>query len=161
MLLSCDKRTRVVILPLHNLLGTEDFISKRTMSPGRSGHRRSLRNASKQSLPLPSERLSIIAEDSDAPLPQHPAKTHHRPFSRRWNLGDPPGHDHDQSPPHYSVWDVTGPKGEKLIDVRNNKYVVRRGGWRRLCLLALVVIAVVVALGVGLGIGLRKKNESR
>ena len=130
---------------------------------GRSGSRRSLRNPLKQSLPLPSERLSIIDEDADTvpPLPRQPGRAQHRPFSRRWNLGDPPRHSDDNSPPEYSVWDVTGPKGEKLIDVRNNKYIVSRGGYKRLCLLALLVVAIVIALGVGLGIGLRKKNESR
>ncbi len=57
------------------------------------------------------------------------------------------------------MWDVTGPKGEKLEDLRNNAYVARRGGWKRICLIALVVIACIVALAVGLAVGLHKKHS--
>lgn len=58
----------------------------------------------------------------------------------------------------YSVWDVSGPRGEKLMDMRNNKYMVRRGGWKRLCLIFLVVAIIAIALGVGLAVGLRKAH---
>lgn len=102
-------------------------------------------------------RLSIIAEDGV--LSPHPAKAHNRPFSRRWNIGDPPRHSFEKSPPSYSVWDVTGPKGEKLGDVRNNKHIASRGGWKRTCLIALLVLAMLVALIVGLIVGLQKKHK--
>lgn len=108
----------------------------------------------------PDARLSIIAEDGDLP-PRPPANTHHRPFSRRWNLGDPPRPSFETSPPKYALWDVTGPKGEKLADVRNNKFIARRGGWRRTCLIALILAAAVVALVVGLVVGLRNRSHKR
>ncbi|KAL8710783.1 MAG: hypothetical protein Q9225_007231 [Loekoesia sp. 1 TL-2023] len=106
----------------------------------------------------PAARLSIIAEDGD--VPPMPPKAHHRPFHRSWNLGDPPRISFETSPPKYSVWDATGPKGEKLADVRNNKHIARRGGWKRICLIALLMIAVIVGLVVGLVFGLRKKHSS-
>lgn len=104
-------------------------------------------------------RLSVIVEDGG--IPSIPPKTHNRPFNRRWNLGEPPRHSFEKSPPKYSVWDVTGPKGEKLVDVRNNKYIASRGGFRRICIILLMTIAIVVALVLGLVIGLRKRNSSR
>ncbi|KAL8966069.1 MAG: hypothetical protein Q9197_006196 [Variospora fuerteventurae] len=106
----------------------------------------------------PSVRLSIIEEDGD--IPPLPAKAHHRPFHRRWNLGDPPSISFEISPPKYSVWDATGPKGEKLSDVRNNKYIARRGGWKRICLILVLLVALIVGLAVGLTVGLRKKDSS-
>lgn len=44
------------------------------------------------------------------------------------------------------------------MDMRNNKYMVRRGGWKRLCLIFLVVAIIAIALGVGLAVGLRKAH---
>ena len=94
-------------------------------------------------------RLSIIAEDGFIPtIPDNPRNN--RTFSRGWAFGNPPRHSFEKSPPSYSFWDVTGPKGERLADVRNNKYIAKRGGWRRICLIALVVLAALVALAVGL-----------
>ena len=105
-------------------------------------------------------RLSIIDEDSDAlrPTPSSPPTTSHRPFSRRWH-DKPPAAEYDRSPPTYSVWDVSGPRGERLMDMRNNKYIVRRGGWKRLCIVLVILAAVSIALGVGLGIGLRRAHR--
>lgn len=105
-------------------------------------------------------RLSIIDEDGNAPPPRHPPpthQTHNRSFSRRF-LGDPPRYREGKEPPKYSFFDVIGPKGEKFEDLRNNAYVAGRGGWKRICLITLVVIACLVALIVGLVVGLRKKN---
>ena len=122
-----------------------------------AGVRRGSRNASRTS----SLRLSIIEEDANyAPLPpSSPPKTHNRPFHRRF-LGEPPRYS-GRSPPTYSLWDVTGPKGEKFEDLRNNAYVARRGGWRRICLVAAIAMACIVALVVGLVVGLHKKHNSR
>ncbi|KAL9600913.1 MAG: hypothetical protein Q9219_002848 [cf. Caloplaca sp. 3 TL-2023] len=106
----------------------------------------------------PVARLSIIAEDGG--MPPMPPKAHHRPFHKRWNLGDPPRFSFEASPPKYSVWDTTGPKGEKLSDVRNNKHIARRGGWKRICLIALLFITFTIALVVGLVVGLRKKHSN-
>lgn len=70
-------------------------------------------------------RLSVIAEDGYVqPVPPIPPKAANRPLGRRLHLGDPPRHSFEKSPPPYSVWtSVTGPQGERLVDVRNNKYV--------------------------------------
>ena len=103
-------------------------------------------------------RLSIIAEDSNPPSLPSTNQTHNRPFSRRF-LGDPPRYRDGREPPKYSVWDVTGPKGEKLGDIRNNVYIAQRGGWKRICLVALIVIACIVALAVGLAVGLHEKHS--
>lgn len=108
----------------------------------------------------PEVRLSIIAEDGVVP-PRAPATTYHRPFSRRWNLGDPPRPSFETPPPKYAATDVAEPTGEKLIDIKNNKYVARRGGWRRTCLIALMLAAAVIALVVGLVVGLRNKARKR
>lgn len=105
-------------------------------------------------------RLSIIAEDGvPPPHPRLPERAQNRFFNRRWNIGEPPRHSFETPPPKYSVWDATGPKGEKLGDVRNNKYIARRGGWRRILIMGILIIAMIVALVVGLVVGLHKKNS--
>ena len=121
-----------------------------------AGVRRGSRNASRAS----SLRLSIIEEDASyVPLPPtEPAKTHNRPFHRRF-LGEPPRYS-GRSPPSYTLWDVRGPKGEKFQDLRNNKYVAPRGGWRRFFVVAAIAIACVAALVIGLAVGLHKKNNN-
>ncbi|MCJ1236334.1 hypothetical protein MMC14_004315 [Varicellaria rhodocarpa] len=132
------------------------------MSPPRQSLRQPSMNASQHSLALSAKnkRLSIIAEDGDIPsVPQPPNRVHHRPHNRRWNIGDPPRHSYENSPPAYSVWSLTKPKSEKLRDVRNNKIIVGRGGWRRILALALLVIATIIALVVGLVVGLRKGHN--
>ncbi|KAL9121884.1 MAG: hypothetical protein Q9187_001565 [Circinaria calcarea] len=135
------------------------------MSPKHSLPRQSSRNSSKQSLTLSARnRLSIIAEDGDAPpVPKVPARAHHRPFNHRWNLGDPPRHSFEKSPPAYGVWNAPGPDLETPEDVKTkkpNKHLQRRGGYGRLLAIALLVIATVVALVVGLVVGLRKKERT-
>ncbi|KAF6226514.1 hypothetical protein HO133_009380 [Letharia lupina] len=121
-----------------------------------AGVRRGSRNASRTS----SLRLSIIEEDANyvSLPPTSPPKTHNRPFHRRF-LGEPPRYS-GRSPPTYTLWDVKGPKGEKFEDLRNNAYVARRGGWRRICVVAVILIACLVALVVGLAVGLHKKHSS-
>ena len=76
-------------------------------------------------------------------------------------MGDPPRHSFEKPPPKYSLRDVAGPKAEKLLDLRNNKYIVRRGGWKRLLVLVLLFIAIIIALAVGLTVGLRKARTDR
>ena len=106
-------------------------------------------------------RLSIIAEDSNnPPVPPPVHQTHNRPFHRRF-LGEPPRYRVGREPPKYTLWDVTGPKGEKFDDLRNNAYVARRGGWKRICVIAFLLIACIVALAVGLAVGLNKKKHNR
>ena len=102
-------------------------------------------------------RLSVIEEDGDAaPRPSSP-RASHRPFNRRWR-DDPPRHSFEASPPEYNIWDTTGPKGERLFDLRNHKHIAKRGGWKRLFLIILLVIAALVALSIGLGLGLTRSN---
>ncbi|KAL8806149.1 MAG: hypothetical protein Q9182_001550 [Xanthomendoza sp. 2 TL-2023] len=136
------------------LIVSQDFAKPTLPRHSTNGSKRSRAS----SVHSPSVRLSIIEEDS-ASHPPIPPRAHHRPFHRRWNLGDPPRSSFESPPPKYSVWDTMGPKGEKLGDVRNNKHIARRGGWRRICLILLILLTLVVGLAVGLSIGLRKKNS--
>ena len=138
------------------------------MSSDASSPRRVHRTISQLSLPRPNEgRLSIIVEDGDVPpVAQLPFRSQRRPFSRMFFPASPPRESFESPPPKYSVWDVTGSKGEKLIELRNNinnnRHIAGRGGWKRLFLLVLFVIAVIIALAVGLTIGLQnKRNSSR
>lgn len=104
------------------------------------------------------DRLSVIMENGDAPPPPVPVKASHRPHYRRWQLGSPPSFRFESPPPPYV--EVLGPHGEKLSDVRNNKHIARRGGWKRLCIIMFVLMIIVIALAVGLSVGL-KKSRSR
>ncbi|KAL8924288.1 MAG: hypothetical protein Q9208_004069 [Pyrenodesmia sp. 3 TL-2023] len=137
-----------------NAVASRDFVNFHMPRHSNNGSKRSRANSSHS----PSARLSIIEEDAD--IPPMPNKAHHRPFHRYWNLGDPPRASFEKSPPTYSVWDEKGPKGEKLSEVRNNKHIARRGGWKRICFVAFLVIAVIVGLAVGLTLGLRKKRST-
>ncbi|KAL8799628.1 MAG: hypothetical protein Q9223_005293 [Gallowayella weberi] len=134
---------------------SQDFAKPNLPRHSTNGSKRSRAS----SVHSPSVRLSIIEED--AAHPSIPPRAHHRPFHRRWNLGDPPRSSFESPPPKYSVWDTMGPKGEKLGDVRNNKHIARRGGWRRICLIMLILLTLVVGLAVGLSIGLRKQNSQQ
>ncbi|KAL8842588.1 MAG: hypothetical protein Q9205_006388 [Flavoplaca limonia] len=138
-----------------NFVASQDFAKPSLPRHSTNGLKRSRAS----SVHSPNVRLSIIEEDA-ASAPPMPPRAHHRPFHRRWNLGDPPRSSFESPPPKYSVWDTMGPKGEKLSDVRNNKHIARRGGWRRICLILLIILTLVVGLAVGLSIGLRKKEST-
>ncbi|MCJ1322719.1 hypothetical protein MMC15_008069 [Xylographa vitiligo] len=135
------------------------------MSSDGSSPRRIHRTTSQLSLPRPNEgRLSIIVEDGDVPpVPPRPPKSQRRPFSRIFFPVSPPRHSFESPPPKYSLWDVAGPKSEKLMELRNNinnnRHIAGRGGWKRLLLLVLIVIVIIIALTVGLTIGLRNKSN--
>ncbi|KAG8533851.1 uncharacterized protein KY384_001592 [Bacidia gigantensis] len=109
-------------------------------------------------------RLSVI--DEDQPSPPEPPQAHstpsHRPFHQRFGLGEPPRYSNGDGPPKYSFWDITGPKGEKFDDLRNNAYIAKRGGLKRICLILSFLLILLIALAVGLGVGLsqKKKNNS-
>ncbi|MCJ1372735.1 hypothetical protein MMC20_003960 [Loxospora ochrophaea] len=111
-------------------------------------------------------RLSIIAEDESVPpLPRIPPRTHaqHRPVNRRWHFGDPPRPSFEKPPPVYSLSDPdpqTPPRSQRWSIVRNNRHVARRGGWKRLLILAIVVIIIAVGLALGLAIGLKARNHN-
>ncbi|KAI9806476.1 MAG: hypothetical protein M1833_003663 [Piccolia ochrophora] len=125
--------------------------SPQNMRSPRNSHMRS------QSNTIPEERLSVIMENGDAPAPP---KESHRPFARRLGFGE------SDPPPPYTAYvpfgkyaDVIGPNGEKFHDLRNNRYLTRRGGWRRLLIITIVAVAIIVGLTVGLVVGLRRKDE--
>jgi len=111
--------------------------------------------------------LPAILEDGNDSSPPIPAKAQHRPATSRFVVGDQ-GHDlfdSSPSPPAYSALSgIVGPNGEKLEEVRenrflNNKHIAKRGGWRRLCFIAVIAIICIVGLVVGLVVGLKKKHH--
>ena len=107
-------------------------------------------------------RLSVIAEDGDVPLPPRAViRTHNRPFSRRWNLGNPPRHNYEKSPPEYSLRDESPPKKQRFMAIKNNKQLAKRGGWKRLLCMVLFLIAIIIALAVGLSVGLKNHRSTR
>jgi len=135
-----------------------------TMRSTGSMHRRD--PASGNSLPAISEDAASFLEPR-AP-PAIPDRAIGRPSTRIWAAGGTPVHSFDSSPPPYNNFDdegVFGPKGEKLSDVRrgvqNNKWIAKRGGWKRLALIALIVIACIVGLAVGLTVGLYHNSNSK
>jgi len=133
------------------------------MSSDRPSLRGLPRVASQPNLSASSDlRLSVIAEDGDVPLPPRAViKTHNRPFSRRWNLGNPPRHNHEKSPPEYSLRDESSPKEQRFMAIRSNKQLAKRGGWKRLLCIVLFLIAVIIALAVGLSVGLKEHHSTR
>ena len=73
-------------------------------------------------------------------------------------LGYPPSTDSEEGPPDYDS------RGEKLAELRkgleNNKHIAKRGGWKRLMVLAVVLFLIIVGLVVGLVLGLRQKDNA-
>ncbi len=119
---------------------------------------------SPRSLPAISEDVITSMGTEGALLVPSQAWT--RP-QREFLWGLPPAHNSERSPPPYTydiVGSAEGPNGEKLADVRrgilNNRHIAKRGGWKKLCLIALLLILCIVALVVGLDLGLWKKNTS-
>ena len=138
-----------------DFVGSPNFSDRSLPRHSANGPRRSRAGSRASSL---DHRLSIIAEDASAPPPVPAQSQTHRPFRNRF-LGDPPRYSNGSRPPQYSLWDVTGPNGEKFQDLRDNAYVARRGGWKRICLITFIIIACIIALVVGLVVGLRKKSS--
>ncbi|KAG9249282.1 hypothetical protein BJ878DRAFT_563336 [Calycina marina] len=129
--------------------------------------------------PRPATSLPVIAEERNSYLegahtppppltPAIPPRAWNRPVSKIWELGSSHEPRIERPPPYdqFDAHDVKGPNGEKLTDVRkdriqNNKHIARRGGWKRLLLIALMTIVIIVGLVVGLVVGLRNcKNKS-
>jgi hypothetical protein len=129
------------------------FIFSMRSTPVGSMHRRD---------PASGSTLPPISEDGSS----IPPRAWNRPPHKIFALGAPPKLNCEGSPPVYSHFDVDveGPNGEKLADVRkgisNNKHIARRGGWKRLALIALIAILCIVGLIVGLVVGLRKRNSN-
>ena len=131
--------------------GTSNIMGRRELNPGGT-------------LPAISEDGTTFMGREPPPVPP---RAWNRPHHMRFGLGAPPRHNFEGSPPAYSHFDpsgVEGPKGEKLADVRkgliNNKHIAKRGGWKRLSILALISILLIVGLVVGLVVGLRNKHNS-
>ncbi|KAI9853109.1 MAG: hypothetical protein M1838_001610 [Thelocarpon superellum] len=104
-------------------------------------------------------RLEVIMEHAESP-PASPVKSHHRPSMRRLGLAGYASSLAEAPPPPYSPYtDVIGPNGEKLHEMRNNKYIAKRGGWKRLCVILAIALMIIVGLAVGLSLGLQKKYE--
>ena len=104
------------------------------------------------------DRLATILESGNN-APPVPPRAANRPSPKRHLLGYTSRHNSDHSPPPYTTYaTVVGPSGEKFVDIRNNRHIAKRGGWKRLCILIVVVLVVIVALIVGLAVGLGKKR---
>ena len=139
------------------------FIFTMRSTPAGSMHRRDLASPG----PLPA-----ISEDGGPAFtprrpPPVPPRASNRPAHKHFGLGMPPRFNYEGSPPDYNPFDITGvegPNGEKLADVRkgfyNNKHIAKRGGWKRLSVLAIIVILCIVALVVGLVVGLRNRKHN-
>lgn len=109
------------------------------------------------------QRLSVILENGDV---QGKTRDKHRVSVRKSGLSavlaDVPresaeDQSHNSSGYSYSVWS----DGEKFAVLRNNKQIAKRGGWKRVGIILLGVIALIVALAVGLAVGLKKKGSNR
>jgi hypothetical protein len=89
--------------------------------------------------------------------PDIPQRSQYRPMTRFLH----PFQSSDaREPPFTEYNDVTGPRGEKFSDLRNNRHVAKRGGWTRVLLIALIVLLLIVGLAVGLGVGLTRSKKS-
>jgi hypothetical protein len=110
------------------------------------------------------QRLSIILENGDAGAAAK-ARDLHRASMRKSGLasalvGDVPRESIDGSNVDsytYSVWS----DGEKFAALKNNKQIAKRGGWKRVAIIAGLVLLMVIVLAVGLAFGLKKKGSSR
>jgi hypothetical protein len=71
----------------------------------------------------------------------------------------------DDSPVSYfSMSDTSGSATDedvekRLAELRERPQIAKRGGWRRLALIAIIVVLCIVGLVVGLVVGLNKKNS--
>jgi hypothetical protein len=109
------------------------------------------------------QRLSVVLENGDNAKP----KEAHKSILKKGLLpafGDVPRESlEDQSRDSgysYSVWSENS--GEKLngAGLRNNKHVSKRGGWKRLALIAAIILLIIIAVVVGVVVGTRKKGSS-
>lgn len=103
---------------------------------------------------------SLGAIDEDGGMrPDIPVRSAQRQKPRLFHL--PFQWSEPRAPPPYTEYnDITGPRGEKFSDLRNNRHVTKRGGWTRLLIIALIVLAIIIGLAVGLGVGLTHHSRS-
>jgi hypothetical protein len=65
-----------------------------------------------------------------------------------------------QHPGPYTEYnEITGPARLKFSDLRNNRHVQKRGGWRRMWLLVVLVFLMIIGLVLGLVFGLKAKHR--
>lgn len=117
------------------------------------------------SLPAISEDGTSFVESRGPP--PIPIRASNRPSPRNIALGAPLGHNYETNPLAYSYFSFDNPErsnGEKLAEVRkgfvNNKHIAKRGGWKRLLIIGIILALIIVGLVVGLVIGLRNQNKS-
>lgn len=128
------------------------------------------RRSKKHVPPRNTTRLGAIDEHSNSIAPdipsRNPARKHHRYGSATKFFSFAAYTRSDPSLPPVGAYDnITGPRGEKFGDLRQNKPFrpPNRGGWRRAICLGSVALVILLAigLGVGLGLGLTRKKETR
>jgi len=115
--------------------------------------------------------LPVITEDKTSFLdlrdaPPIPPRASNRPASNLM-LGTPPKNSYEGSPPDYSYFasvSSQGAKEDKLSEVepgwKDNTFISKRGGWKRLGIIALLALLAIVGLGAGLGVGLTKHKSA-
>lgn len=103
------------------------------------------------------DRLSVILENGDASFaPRKSPRSSHQWSKKSGSLAgttlfEDPEDAYDQPPDR---------NAEKLEQLRNNKHIAKRGGWKRLALCIAVSVVVVVAVVVGVVVGLKKRSPS-
>lgn len=128
------------------------------------------RRSKKQVPPRNTARLGAIDEHSnsiapDIPLPHQNRKQHRYGNATKFFTFGASTRSDQPGLPVGAYDDITGPRGEKFGDLRQNKPFrpPNRGGWRRLICLGLVALLLLLAigLGVGLGVGLTRHQGTR
>ncbi|KAF2801571.1 uncharacterized protein BDZ99DRAFT_504509 [Mytilinidion resinicola] len=110
------------------------------------------------------QRLSVILENG-ATAPARPKEAYRSSMKKgTFGLGEAPRESLEDGPHgssySYSAWSETS--GEKLYDlkdIKNNKQVSKRGGWKRLALIVAVLLTIIVAIVIGVVVGTRKKHS--
>lgn len=117
----------------------------------------------------PSARLGAIDEHSNTMAPDIPTRNPSRLKQVRFfGLPLPSWAKPDADVPPPDAYDtITGPRGEKFADVRQNKPkdLIAQGKRRRkmICfgLVAIILLVIAITLGVGLGVGLTRRKANR
>ncbi len=127
-------------------------------------------SSSEGTLPVLAEDKSSFLESWDAP--PVPPRALNRPKNRNSMLGSSPRRSYEGSPPEVTYFAsvkaegplAEGPETKKLSELRrrwmNNKYVSKKGGWKRLAVIGVVITLCIVVLAIGLGVGLKKHKSS-
>ncbi|KAH8755223.1 hypothetical protein F5882DRAFT_49824 [Hyaloscypha sp. PMI_1271] len=128
-----------------------------------SAHRRETSTGS----PLPAISEDGTSSSEAQHPPPIPARASNRPAPKHFALGTLPRHRYDSPPTHsHFSFDDEGerPNAEKLPAARagvlSNKHIVKRGGWKRLLIIGIIIVLCIVGLVVGLVFGLRNRQRS-